>query len=1023
MKWFRKEIAPRGALLALTALLASGVIAPSWADGCGKGFSPQALKPTDPQLCQSLAAAVRDPSALPLNQYEEQLNQFFGHWCHRDPASGWAHDKDVRDTGPYTAVRGSGEWSGNYHGTHSPVMIWYSPEMVEWLKTNRPAGGEPVAAPAPIPDGAIMVKEMYPTPAAACAGTDPYHLFPTSGAAIMVRDRQASHDGWFWGWYGWEGEGWSPDWPADPKKNGLPNMGFGQYCMNCHASAQQMTFSDLRNIAGEPGDPLVYLSQDFFNNQYLGGGTPATPAKRSPANDTMSGLMTSSDIHQQHATVEGGTVPLTSPLAQSLPEMPSSIKRKGDEGGSGRHVPFRLTSQTYDNVWMPASGPAPESMYLTSDQCLGCHDAGSTGLQFDMTTPDPHGDKLLNLSPYATWRTSPMGLAGRDPIFLAQLASETQTFHPESSDLIQTTCLGCHGIQGQRQYQIDHFQKDGECGTFERSMIDAAPYPDGNPAAKDAKYGALSRDGIACSGCHHMVLGPQDTQKYQGATQNACVMQRQALLNPDETGFAKTFTGSFLVGEEDKFYGPFAQPKTRPMVQSLGTAPAQNAIMKDSEVCGTCHTVHLPVIDNGKFIGHFYEQTTYPEWAFSDYRTGKSVYGPLPEGAGPKAQSCQGCHMASGDQHGKFRSKIASIQEFSNFPEAEHRLPKEEIDLQVREGFAKHTLVGLNLFLVEMFKQFPEVLGVSEQDPMLGSKGLSPIQLTARAMEEQAAHATATIQVVGKPTIAKGQLAATVAIASLTGHKFPSGVGFRRAFLTFEVLDAKGDTLWASGRVNPAGELVDEQGQVLPGELWWEKDCAGRIAPEKRLHQPHYQVISRQDQVQIYQELVSTPPLKSQDGKAPQCGHGVAPAGQLTTGFLGICTVVKDNRLPPPGYLGLKERKAIAKALGAGEDLAEDSGFVGIDGDPDYTGPTANGGDTLRYEVPLSAIHGEPASVRATLSYQAIPPFFLQDRMCTAVGNDTNRLAYLASRLNLDDTLAKDWALKVVDTGEVAVVR
>ena len=42
--------------------------------------------------------------------------------------------------------------------------------------------------PSPVPDGAIMVKEMFPPPAAACASVDPLHLMPTSGAAIMVRD-------------------------------------------------------------------------------------------------------------------------------------------------------------------------------------------------------------------------------------------------------------------------------------------------------------------------------------------------------------------------------------------------------------------------------------------------------------------------------------------------------------------------------------------------------------------------------------------------------------------------------------------------------------------------------------------------------------------------------------------------------------------------------------------------------------------------------------------------------------------
>ena len=61
-------------------------------------------------------------------------------------------------------------------------------------------------------------------------------------AAVMVRDREASQDGWFWGWFGWSG--WNPDWPAGPQ-NRLPYMGFGQYCVNCHASTKGKSSSFL----------------------------------------------------------------------------------------------------------------------------------------------------------------------------------------------------------------------------------------------------------------------------------------------------------------------------------------------------------------------------------------------------------------------------------------------------------------------------------------------------------------------------------------------------------------------------------------------------------------------------------------------------------------------------------------------------------------------------------------------------------------------------------------------------------
>ena len=69
-----------------------------------------------------------------------------------------------------------------------------------------------------------------------------------------------------------------------------------------------------------------------------------------------------------------------------------------------------------------------------------------------------------------------------------------------------------------------------------------------------------------------------------------------------------------------------------------------------------------------------------------------------------------------------YQSKIATIQEYSNFPQAEHTLPAQEIDLPVREGYARHTLVGLNLFLIKMAQQFPQLLGIRTEDPMLTAK-------------------------------------------------------------------------------------------------------------------------------------------------------------------------------------------------------------------------------------------------------------------------------------------------------------
>jgi len=321
----------------------------------------------------------------------------------------------------------------------------------------------------------------------------------------------------------------------------------------------------------------------------------------------------------------------------------------------------------------------------------------------------------------------------------------------------------------------------------------------------------------------------------------------------------------------------------------------------------------------------------------------------------------------------------------------------------------------LNVFFVKMAQQFPDVLGLRTQDPMLVSRGLDPLLLTEQAMLDQASNSTAKIA-IPKVEVGRGKLSATVAIASDVGHKLPSGVGFRRAFVELSVLDGQGNVLWGSGRTNGAGVIVDEKGSPVAGELWWKDDCSALLHPDELVYQPHYQVIRRQDQAQIYQELVTAPPR----GAESKCGLDVPAEPPFTTSFLSICGRAKDNRILPHGFLPLADRARIAHALGAEEDLAADVEPYGVGDDPDYR---TGGGDSLVYEVDLAGLAGTPAAVQATLYYQATPPYYLQDRFCTSRSEDTQRLYFLAGHLNLAGTAAEDWKLEVVTSGAVAVAK
>jgi hypothetical protein len=90
----------------------------------------------------------------------------------------------------------------------------------------------------------------------------------------------------------------------------------------------------------------------------------------------------------------------------------------------------------------------------------------------------------------------------------------------------------------------------------------------------------------------------------------------------------------------------------------------------------------------------------------------------------------------------------------------------------------------------------------------------------------------------------------------------------------------------------------------------------------------------------------------------------------------------------------------------------------GVGTDPEYN--EKPGGDSVRYRIPLSKIAGA-VSIEATLNSQAVTPSWLWERFSLAneakkAGFDTpatDRLYYLASTLNLDDSALKGWKFKV----------
>jgi hypothetical protein len=157
-----------------------------------------------------------------------------------------------------------------------------------------------------------------------------------------------------------------------------------------------------------------------------------------------------------------------------------------------------------------------------------------------------------------------------------------------------------------------------------------------------------------------------------------------------------------------------------------------------------------------------------------------------------------------------------------------------------------------------------------------------------------------------------------VVVTNLAGHKLPTGYPSRRAWLDVAVRDAAGRVIFESGALQPDGSISGNDNDA----------DASRV-------EPHYALIQRSDQVQVYESMMAD------------------PQGRPTTGLLTAVRFAKDNRLLPDGF----DRAAAGAS----------AGVVGVDQDADFTG----GSDRVRYEVPVGPAAGA-YTVEVRLWYQPI---------------------------------------------------
>ncbi len=331
--------------------------------------------------------------------------------------------------------------------------------------------------------------------------------------------------------------------------------------------------------------------------------------------------------------------------------------------------------------------------------------------------------------------------------------------------------------------------------------------------------------------------------------------------------------------------GPYdvPAPRARVMQSSTGFVPARATNFESSELCSTCHTLYTTALESpttgggARPIARFPEQVPYLEWRASAYAQ---------EGTG---KSCQACHMT-------FTSEPAPASSVLGPP---------------REQFARHGFQGANFFMLGMLERYRDELEVAALPQELSLSRQRTLDLLRTA--------AATVS-IARAAVRGDHLEAEVAVTNTAGHKLPTAYPSRRAWLRLAVRDAAGRVLFSSGELRPDGSIEGNDNDRDP-----------------RAFEPHHQVISTPEDVQIYESIM------------------VDARARVTTGLLSAVRYAKDNRLLPRGF-----DKAAAAADCAVEGDARD--------DPDFQG----GGDRVVYRVPLPSGAVGPFRVDVALLYQPI---------------------------------------------------
>ncbi len=406
----------------------------------------------------------------------------------------------------------------------------------------------------------------------------------------------------------------------------------------------------------------------------------------------------------------------------------------------------------------------------------------------------------------------------------------------------------------------------------------------------------MGLDGVSCTSCHTMA--------------------------DEDMGI--TFSGDITYETDHSAYGQYTSPFSNSMFNFTGFTPYYGSHISSSEACGKCHSLITETINDAGEIteNSFVEQAVYHEWLNSTYASEVAT------------TTCIDCHMPTMDE-GVIVSPMPPF-------------------LTERSSFAKHDLVGGNVFMLNLLKDNITELDVNATAAQFDEV----IEKTNYMLQSEA-----LLLIIDMLSIENDSALFEVSLENLSGHKLPSGYPSRKMMIEFTAYTPFGDTIFHSGGINPEGRII--------GELDDEYEI-------------HYNTITQEDQVQIYEYVMGN------------------EAGELTTILTRAYSPLKDNRIPPAGFTTGHMAYDTVQIVG---DASVDPNF-NIENEEEGSAK-----DLVYYHVPLGELASE-LIINVKIHYISVPRKWL-DELFSNDATEINDFETMYNAMDIESVIMQEEELLV----------